>query len=281
LPIASGIIRESARTDDRSLLVLSQAVYLTPSKSQGFTSPGYFASMGWPNDSHATSLTPPGTEKSTSDGLSAHAETAAAIAIVARIAAGDAGAETELVSRYQRGVLQMLKCGTPDPELARDICQDTFVVVLRRLRTAPLEEPGKLAGFIARTARNLLIGSKRLSARRMTSVDSVAVDAAIDETPSREQQAEAESASAVVHRMLVELKSDRDRQALMRFYLEEEPKERICAALALTELQFNLILFRARDRMRNLLTQRGLASRDLLSVAGVAAAIMCVLVAVA
>jgi RNA polymerase sigma-70 factor (ECF subfamily) len=225
-------------------------------------------------------LTSPATEEPAIESTVGHAEAAAAIAIAQRIAAGDAGAESELVNRYQRGVLQMLRCGTPDPELARDICQDTFVVVLKRLRTAPLEEPAKLAGFIARTARNLLIGWKRQSARRMTSVDSGAIDAAVDETPSREQQADAESASALVHRLLIELRSERDRQALMRFYLEEEPKEQICAALALTEVQFNLILFRARDRMRNLLTQRGLAPRDLLGV-GWLVAIMCLLVAVA
>ena len=140
------------------------------------------------------------------------------------------------------------------------------MVVLRRLRSAALDDPARLGGFIAQTARNLLIGAKRQAERRMTSVNSEAVEAAMDEAPSREQQAEADSASAMVRRVLVELKSERDRQALVRFYLDEEPKERICAELKLTELQFNLVLFRARDRMRILLERHGLAARDLLSL---------------
>jgi RNA polymerase sigma-70 factor, ECF subfamily len=194
-------------------------------------------------------------------------ELAVAVDIAKRIGDGDSRAEDELVSRYGRAVLQTLKCSTQDPDLARDLCQDTFVVVLRRLRSAPLDDPTRLAAFIAQTARNLFIASNRRSARRMTSTDSNAVDAAVDEAPSREQQAEAESAAALVHRLLIELKSERDRQALVRFYLDEEPKGLICADLRLSESQFNLILFRARDRMRTLLQKRGIGSRDLLSLA--------------
>ena len=82
-----------------------------------------------------------------------------------------------------------------------------------------------------------------------------------------EQEAEADSAAAVVHKLLLELKSERDRLALARFYLDEDSKERICADLKLTEPQFNLILFRARDRLRELLERRGFGRRDLLGVA--------------
>lgn len=162
--------------------------------------------------------------------------------------------------------MQILKCTTYDLDLARDLCQDTFVVVLRRLRSAPLSEPGQLVAFIAQTARNLAIGSKRQFSRRRTSVDSSAVEAAVDEAPSREQQVEADSASAVVRKLLTELKSERDRLALVRFYLNEEPKDRICAELSLTESQFNVILFRARDRLRSLMESRGIGRRDLFGV---------------
>jgi RNA polymerase sigma factor (sigma-70 family) len=191
-------------------------------------------------------------------------ERAVAIALASRIAAGDSGAEDELVSRYQRGILQILKCNTQDAELARDICQETFIVVLRRLRNAPLETPARLAAFIAQTARKLLIGSKRLAARRKTSADSDAVENAVDDAPTG-RDIEAESAAELVRRLLVELKSERDRQALLRFYVKEEPRDRICAELKVTETQFNLILFRAREQMRTLLRRRGVGPRDLLS----------------
>lgn len=194
-------------------------------------------------------------------------ERLAANALAGRIAAGDAAAESELVRRYERGVLQILKCCTYDLELARDLCQETFVIVLRRLRSAPLADPGRLAAFAAQTARNLFIASRRQTSRRRTTTDTAAVDSALDDSPSREQQAEAESAAGVVRKLLTELKSERDRTALVRFYLDEEAKEKICADLGLTELQFNQILFRARARMRELLERRGLRQRDLLGLA--------------
>lgn len=203
------------------------------------------------------------TEESTARSLS---EGSVADSLARRIATGDTGAEGELVQRYQRGVMQILKCTTYDTELARDLCQDTFVVVIKRLRDAPLNDASRLAGFIAQTARNLAIGAKRQFSRRRTVADTGSVETAVDESPTREQEAEADSAAAVVHRLLTELRSERDRLALARFYLEEDSKERICSELKLSEPQFNVILHRARERLRELLERRGIGRRDLLAV---------------
>jgi RNA polymerase sigma-70 factor, ECF subfamily len=219
-----------------------------------------------PHNIGAISLSNTGTSTEDSTVRSPGEETVAD-SLARRIATGDIAAEGELVQRYQRGVMQILKCATYDTELARDLCQDTFVIVIRRLRDAPLNDPGRLAGFIAQTARNLAIGAKRQYSRRRTSTDTESVESAIDQSPTREQQAEADSAAAVVHKLLIELRSERDRLALARFYLNEDSKEQICAELKLTESQFNVILFRARERLRELLERRGIGRRDLLGVA--------------
>jgi RNA polymerase sigma-70 factor (ECF subfamily) len=58
-----------------------------------------------------------------------------------------------------------------------------------------------------------------------------------------------------VRKVLGELKSERDRQVLFRFYVAEEEKEKICASLGLTSLHFNRVLFRARERFRELYEQ--------------------------
>jgi RNA polymerase sigma-70 factor (ECF subfamily) len=186
--------------------------------------------------------------------------------LAARVVAGDAAAEGELVRRYERGVLMILTRATGDIELARDLCQDTFIIVLNRLRTVPLDDPARLAGFIAQTARNLAIAEKRRDVRRRTDPDSSAVDSAADDGPSRESLNELESSANAVRRLLAEMKSPRDRMAIVRFYLNEESKESICADLGVTELQFNVILFRARERFRQLLENRGFRKLDLLSL---------------
>jgi RNA polymerase sigma-70 factor (ECF subfamily) len=186
--------------------------------------------------------------------------------LVARIMTGDALAEGELIRKYERGVLMILARVTGDIELARDLRQDTFVIVLNRLRAAPLDDPTRLAAFIAQTARNLAIAQKRRDVRRRTNPDSDAVDLAADDAPSRESLSELESSAIAVRRLLTEMKSPRDRMAIVRFYLDEESKESICADLGVSELQFNVILFRARERFRQLLEDRGLGKSDLLSL---------------
>lgn len=190
-----------------------------------------------------------------------------AAGLAERVTRGDTAAEEALVKRFQRGVMQILLSETPDRELARDLAQETFVIVIQRLRSGPLDDPLRLAAYVAQTARNLLIAENRRFVRRRTRLDPDAVDAAADDTAHQELAREADSAAGVVRKLLAQLKSERDRQVMVRFYLDEEPKASICKDLQLSDLQFNQVLFRARDRLRQLLSTAGFQQRDLLCFA--------------
>ncbi len=63
--------------------------------------------------------------------------------------------------------------------------------------------------------------------------------------------------SAIIRQVIQELPSERDRQVLRRFYLEEDDKDAICADLNLTSLHFNRVLHRARERFRELYKKAG------------------------
>ena len=78
-------------------------------------------------------------------------------ALVNHIAAGDRNAEAELIERYQRGVRLILLKRTGNPQLANDLCQDTFVIILRKLRAGEINNPDNLVGYINRTAINVSI----------------------------------------------------------------------------------------------------------------------------
>ncbi len=169
-----------------------------------------------------------------------------------RIQAGDASAETEMVERYSGGLTFMLRRMTGRPDLADDLHQDAFRVVLERLRGPGLAEPERLAGFLRRTARNLFIGNYRKQTRRQTD-DLEDAEPPADGAPSPLSQTMLDQEAALVRRMIAELKPDRDRQILYRFYIAEEPKERICADFELSSLHFNRVLHRARQRFKDLL----------------------------
>lgn len=173
--------------------------------------------------------------------------------LVRRIAAGDTAAETELVQRYSRGLLYLLRrLGVP-PELADDLHQETFRIVLERLRRRGLEEPAGLAGFLRGTARNLVIAERRKTARRRTDADPEGLERVVHPEPGQLSSVLLEEEAVIVRRLIGELPTDRDRQLLLRFYVAEEEKESICADLGLDSLHFNRVLFRARHRFKELL----------------------------
>jgi RNA polymerase sigma factor (sigma-70 family) len=175
--------------------------------------------------------------------------------LTARIGAGDAGAESALIERTSRELLRMLRRMTRDKALSDDLHQETFRIVLGRLRGEGLAEPGKVAGFILRTGRNLALGHHRSHLREGTPPAEPPEDVP-DPAPGQLDGMLLRERSAMVRRLLAELTPDRDRQILTRLYLAGEDKRRICADLGLGALHFNRVLFRAHQRLRKLAAER-------------------------
>lgn len=176
--------------------------------------------------------------------------------LVALIQAGDRRAEERTVELYGRAVALLLDRHTNGRPEAEDLFQDTFRTALEKLRRGELREPEKLPGFLAGIARSLAIEHYRKTARRKTEPDS---DALLDVTAAGAGQLgqilERENAT-IVRRVIRELNNARDREILLRFYIAEEDKDRICADHGLTSLQFNRVLHRARERYRELFLER-------------------------
>ena len=178
-----------------------------------------------------------------------------AIELTKRIAGGDRSAESELVSQYGGGLQIMLRQRTGDHQLANDLYQETFIIVIKRLRRANLDQPKKLGAFLHATAKNVLIGDYRKEARRKTFADSDIVAAVPDEQPGPSDQVNRSEEARIVRKLIDELRSERDQTLLVRFYLNEEDKSIICSDLNLSSMHFNRVLFRARRRFKELLIQ--------------------------
>jgi RNA polymerase sigma-70 factor (ECF subfamily) len=187
--------------------------------------------------------------------------------IARRIAAGDKAAEAELATRFTPGLRLILRRATGgDAARVDDLLQESLIIVIRRLRRAPLEDATKLAAFAAQTARNLAIGHRRKTARQRTDTNTETLDRVTAPATDTPDQAEAESAQWVVRRILADLPQERDRVVLQRFYLLDHDRESICRDLGLSDNAFNQLMFRARTRLREILSQRGYDKSDLLTV---------------
>lgn len=172
------------------------------------------------------------------------------------------------VYRDYPGLRALILRRVRDPEVAADILQDAAVTTLEKLRSGEIAHPENVGGYLYRVALNHLRNLRRKDRT------AVAKAAAFGEPNSLEDDAEWERAgrpqwAQAARRVLDELPAARDRELLVRFYLNDEDKEIICLQLGLSREHFNRVIFRARNRFRELLRQHGLGKSDLLAVVAV------------
>jgi RNA polymerase sigma-70 factor (ECF subfamily) len=177
--------------------------------------------------------------------------------LVRRIGAGDRRAEEDLVRRYQRGLVYLLRRRTRDSELALDIAQDALRITIEKLRQGPIEQAERLGAYLRGVALNLAGAQARKAVRRATTTDSDAVELAADEAAGPFDHVSSQQAQRLVRALLDELPVPRDREILIRTYLADEDKSAICEALGIDSAHYNRVLFRAKQRFRELLTSAG------------------------
>jgi RNA polymerase sigma-70 factor (ECF subfamily) len=174
--------------------------------------------------------------------------------MVARIIAGDADAEAELVTLFKRRIAPIILRITNNPSLVEDFSQDTFLIVIRKIRNGDVNKPESLGSFVASVARNHAIEQIRES-KRATSEDLELLEQVPDPSPSPLEQLQTSEKDDEIREVIGQL-IPRDKLLMLRFYIKEEPKEVICADLGLTSAQFDRILHRARTRFKALYLKR-------------------------
>ena len=180
-------------------------------------------------------------------------------ALAQRIRIGDPDAEQGLVDRFGRGVRAILWNVCRDRSVVDDLFQETFRVLLQRLRAGAVRDPSQLGAFVASLARNLATEHFR-RARRSEGDSSARLERLEDPRPSAQELVTRAEQASLVRRIVEELTVPRDRDLLRRFYLGQESKEKIQADHGLTNLQFNRVLHRARERFRELWLARSASS---------------------
>ena len=75
--------------------------------------------------------------------------------LAVRVAAGDATAETELVHLFTPRIFVMGMVRIGNRETVRDLVQEVLIAVICALRKQQIQDPEKLAAFVAGTTRNL------------------------------------------------------------------------------------------------------------------------------
>jgi RNA polymerase sigma-70 factor, ECF subfamily len=179
---------------------------------------------------------------------------------VAAALAGDRDAETRMLIALRPGVLAVLRFGAFHRWVdAEDLTQETLQIVVERVRAGTIDDPRKVFAFAAATARNLALNAARKMLRQQTVVDSDLVDEIAQNLEMEQNElsdADDRHLAQAVMTLLEELPTARDRQVLIRFYLDGADKQTLCRELGLSPKHFDRVLMRARGRLRTIIERR-------------------------
>ncbi|HEY0232436.1 MAG TPA: sigma-70 family RNA polymerase sigma factor [Dokdonella sp.] len=177
--------------------------------------------------------------------------------IVARIAAGDRLAEAEFVRKYERGVHVLVRrhCRPNDP-VAQDLAQEVLARVLERLRAGAIRDAASLPAYVRSTI--VYTTNAEYRSRRTAEPASLLDELASDDNPV--ERVSSHELSHVLKSLLAQLPVARDREILVRFYLDEQDKDDVCRQLKIDASHFHRVVFRARERFRELLQRSGIES---------------------
>jgi len=180
--------------------------------------------------------------------------------LAARIYQGDSTAETELINYFQRGLRLLILAKTYDASLTDDIVQEAFMICIEKIRQGKLRENDKTKPYLFAIAMNVLRDHRRKQ-QRFTDWNEED-DARTEEHLGESQMFEAERLR-VIKRYIQELPTQRDREILEDFYLNEVSKENLCRSLEIDSVHFSRVLFRAKQRLKVVLAKAGYMNSNL------------------
>ena len=141
--------------------------------------------------------------------------------------------------RYK--VMYHLGSGCPDVE---DLVQETLVRFLRADQRKVIRNTEEMGGFLNGICRNVILEHRRRQRREPAYDPETPIP-----DPGTRPEADTLDIRQAVDNGLREL-AERDRMVLRALYLEGKSKESICSEWGMTDTQFRVVLFRAKERFR-------------------------------
>lgn len=165
--------------------------------------------------------------------------------------AGDENALAALIKRHESKIYGFIYSKVADREVSNDIFQDTFIKVIKTLKTNSYNEEGKFLPWIMRIAHNLIIDyfrkSKKMPFFRETEEFSI-FSIMSDDSLTVENQIIADQVEVDIRRLVEELPADQKEVLIMRMYQDMSFKE----ISETTGVSINTALGRMRYAIMNL-----------------------------
>ncbi|TXI69258.1 RNA polymerase sigma factor [Flavobacterium sp. UBA6195] len=171
--------------------------------------------------------------------------------LVKNYLSGDESALASLIERHQSKIFGFIYSKVNDRDLSDDIFQDTFIKVIKTLKSQSYNEEGKFLPWVMRIAHNLVVDhfrkAKKMPFQRETEEYSI-FNYMTDNSLNIEGQIISEQVETDLAKLLDELPQDQKEVLIMRMYQDLSFKE----IADLTGVSINTALGRMRYALLNL-----------------------------
>lgn len=184
--------------------------------------------------------------------------------LVERIQRGEDSGMEELYRIFAKGIRFFL-CRQLGSQELDDKVHDTFLIVVQAIQRGDLREPERLMGFVRTVVRRQVAAYiDQIVHSRREEMDIELSGRIADRRSNPEQSLAFRQKVELMKAVLREL-SEKDREILTRFYLNEQTQEQICEDMDLSDTQFRLLKSRAKARFGDL-GKKKLQQRALMSI---------------
>ena len=171
--------------------------------------------------------------------------------LVKNYIAGDENALAVLINRHQSKIYGFIYSKMTDRDVADDVFQDTFIKVIKTLKSNSYNEEGKFLPWVMRIAHNLIVDhyrkNKKMPMLRETEEFSI-FNILTDSAPTIEGLIISEVIEKDLQKLILELPDDQKEVLMMRIYQDLSFKE----ISELTGVSINTALGRMRYAVINL-----------------------------
>lgn len=171
--------------------------------------------------------------------------------LVKKYVDGDENALTVLINRHQSKIFGFIYSKISDRDISNDIFQDTFIKVIKTLKSKSYNEEGKFLPWVMRIAHNLIIDhfrrNKKMPMFRETEEFSI-FSIMSDNSLTIENKIIQEQVEIDLRKLIEELPADQKEVLIMRMYQDMSFKE----ISELTGVSINTALGRMRYALMNM-----------------------------
>ena len=171
--------------------------------------------------------------------------------LVKKYIEGDENSLTILINRHQSKIFGFIYSKISDRDISNDIFQDTFIKVIKTLKTKSYNEEGKFLPWVIRIAHNLIIDhfrkNKKMPMFRETEEFSI-FSIMSDDTLTIENKIIHEQVEVDLKKLIEELPADQKEVLVMRMYQDMSFKE----ISEITGVSINTALGRMRYALMNM-----------------------------